>query len=74
LRRIGYSFDFVPVPYRTVQYSTIQYGAVRYGKSQTLYSKPYTLYFNDNVDGIDEYPVGGGDDDVNDVEDDYSDR
>jgi len=67
LRRIGGSFDFVPV-----QYNTIQYGAVRYGTSQTLHPKPY-IKIDDNVDIIDEYHVDVVNVNVNDVVDDVSD-
>ena len=68
MRRIVGSFDFVPV-----QYNIVRYGAARYGTSQALHPKPCIKMYN-NGDIIDEKDVVVVDIDVNDVEDDVSDR
>ncbi len=54
-------------------YNTVRNADVRYGTSQTLHPKPY-IKNDENDDVIDEKHVVVVDLDVNNVEDDVSDR
>jgi len=65
LRRIGGSFDFVPVHYNTVRYGTAR---------RKTYTLNPTYKLDDNGDVIDETHIVVVDVDVNDVEDDVGDR